>query len=276
MSREKIPKSAGDAEKLPLGARIALIRKRADLTQDELAQKLDMPTRTLSSYERGESDPRWDWVVDLAGVLNVDLHWIMTGEYIHRVAEGDLPYQTPGSETELLDTLRTYFNQVVQVRPHTVWRDVGEGEIDPDDYRAVPVLADPAAAGSGRLMSDEVDEYALIHHRVVPHPENVRCLRIAGDSMAPILPDHSIVAVDVTQKDVERAIGRIVCARTESDEIVIKRLWWGEDKKYLALEPEASGFEYERIAVDLAVQPDPLIGVVVWAWIDLRGKEGGP
>ena len=257
-----------------IGGRIEEIRARAELTQKQVADLVGGSDATISAYERGATIPQADWAVGFAQQFGVDIRWLLYGDEFPTAAETALPYAHVGREHEILRAARHIYSQTAEVRLHRVWMQPGQQEPQPDDYQAVPILADPVSAGEARLMLDDVDDYALIHVSAAPHPDRLRCIRIAGHSMAPILPDHSIVAFDITETDVARAIGRIVCARTEAGEVVIKRAWWGEDHRYLHLEPDADDMEYERLAIDLQAVPNPIIGVAVWAWIDLQHKEG--
>ena len=141
-----------------------------------------------------------------------------------------------------------------------------EGE---DQYHAVPYLRDAAAAGAGLIMEDQVEGYCIIHKRVAPHPESVRCVRIAGDSMAPTLTDGSIVAVDITPLPLRAVEGKIVCSRTVEGAVVIKRLRVRGHYALLFSDNDDQR-AYPPIVVDLRELPEPVIGQVIWAWVDLR------
>jgi len=56
-----------DAKKL--GKRIRLARVEADLTQTELARKMDAKQKSISRYETGDSIPSVETLVRLAKVL---------------------------------------------------------------------------------------------------------------------------------------------------------------------------------------------------------------
>ena len=87
--------------------------------------------------------------------------------------------------------------------------------------------------------------------------------------MSPGLTDGSIVAVDTRVRDLEKTRGKIVCARTAQNEVVIKRLRLREP--YLLLYSDHPDQEkYSPIVVDLREVEEPIIGQVVWAWVDLR------
>ncbi|MEM6478028.1 MAG: helix-turn-helix transcriptional regulator [Pseudomonadota bacterium] len=66
--------------KATLGDRITGAREAAQLSQDALAKRLGIKLRTLKEWEDDLADPRANKLTLLAGVLNVSLRWLMTGE----------------------------------------------------------------------------------------------------------------------------------------------------------------------------------------------------
>jgi phage repressor protein C with HTH and peptisase S24 domain len=133
----------------------------------------------------------------------------------------------------------------------------------------VPYLRDAAAAGAGRIMEEQVEGYCIIHRRVAPRPEGIRCVRVSGDSMAPTLTDGSIVAVDISPIPMRALEGRIVCSRTPDGAVAIKRLRARSHYALLFSDSEDQA-RFPPIVVDLRELPEPIIGQVIWAWVDLR------
>ena len=62
------------------GDRLEAAREAANMTQDELAQRLGVRDTTLASWEADEWEPRGNRLQMLAGMLNVSLVWLMTGK----------------------------------------------------------------------------------------------------------------------------------------------------------------------------------------------------
>ena len=56
-----------------LGARIKEIRKRRGITQDQLAERVDLATRYISLIEVGRSSPSLEAIENIARVLEVEL-----------------------------------------------------------------------------------------------------------------------------------------------------------------------------------------------------------
>lgn len=62
------------------GDRVAAAREAAGMTQKELARRIGVKTSTLRSWEDDLNEPRANRLTMLAGVLNVSLPWLLTGE----------------------------------------------------------------------------------------------------------------------------------------------------------------------------------------------------
>jgi HTH-type transcriptional regulator, cell division transcriptional repressor len=61
------------------GDRLAAAREAANLSQDDLAQRLGVRDETIVAWEADEWEPRGNRLQMLAGMLNVSLMWLMTG-----------------------------------------------------------------------------------------------------------------------------------------------------------------------------------------------------
>ena len=67
-------------DKATMGDRLAAARERAGLSEAELARKLGVRVKTLTSWEADEREPRSNYLRTLSGVLGVSLIWLLTGE----------------------------------------------------------------------------------------------------------------------------------------------------------------------------------------------------
>ncbi|MGK0736957.1 helix-turn-helix domain-containing protein [Yokenella regensburgei] len=65
---------------LPLGGRIQLARENLDLTEAELAIKLNTYSDHISDWECGITEPPARMVIPLANALKCDLLWLLAGE----------------------------------------------------------------------------------------------------------------------------------------------------------------------------------------------------
>ncbi|WP_153216875.1 helix-turn-helix domain-containing protein [Tritonibacter litoralis] len=84
-----------------LGDRIAAARDAAQMTQAQLARRLGVKKTTLASWEQDLSEPRANRMSMMAGVLNVSIMWLMTGE-----GEGTSAPDEENAPQNLRDLLR--------------------------------------------------------------------------------------------------------------------------------------------------------------------------
>ncbi|MDD8022927.1 MAG: helix-turn-helix transcriptional regulator [Paracoccaceae bacterium] len=68
------------AEQATFGDRLAGAREAAGLSQPELAERLGVRLETLEGWEDDVADPRANRLQMLAGMLNVSLMWLLTGQ----------------------------------------------------------------------------------------------------------------------------------------------------------------------------------------------------
>jgi len=62
------------------GDRVAAAREAQGLSQKELSKKLGIGLKTFEGWENDMAEPRANKLQMLAGVLNVSLSWILTGD----------------------------------------------------------------------------------------------------------------------------------------------------------------------------------------------------
>jgi len=62
------------------GDRVAASREGAGMTQAQLARRLGVKKNTLMGWEQDLSEPRANKLSMMAGLLNVSIMWLLTGE----------------------------------------------------------------------------------------------------------------------------------------------------------------------------------------------------
>lgn len=73
------------------GDRISGAREAAGLTQEQFAKRLGVRLTTVQSWEADAAEPRANRLQMMAGMLNVSIRWLLTGE-----GEGlDAPLSSP-------------------------------------------------------------------------------------------------------------------------------------------------------------------------------------
>ena len=68
------------AEVSTFGDRLAGAREAAGLGQEEMARRLGVRLSTLQAWEDDQSEPRANRLQMMAGMLNVSIVWLLTGE----------------------------------------------------------------------------------------------------------------------------------------------------------------------------------------------------
>lgn len=61
------------------GERLKEIKKELDLTAAKLSEKLNIPARTIGSYERDEAPPNQKFLNALVEKLHINVNWFLTG-----------------------------------------------------------------------------------------------------------------------------------------------------------------------------------------------------
>jgi transcriptional regulator with XRE-family HTH domain len=97
-----------DPEATTFGDRVAGAREQAGMTQAELAKRLGVKLKTLKGWENDLSEPRANKLSMMAGLLNVSLLWLLSGE-------GDGP-DAPGEGGELSRDVTEMLTELRDIR----------------------------------------------------------------------------------------------------------------------------------------------------------------
>ncbi|MFQ5895427.1 MAG: S24 family peptidase [Nitrospinota bacterium] len=153
------------------GRYLAGLRRRQGLSQKEAAKLLGEGGASIASYEAGYvGDPGVKFLRAAARLYHVPL-----AQMIQKLIE------------------EKYGPQALHTPPSIPLSEDGR-------YRSIPIVTDPIAAGAGVEVVDAlVEDYAVIYREWLP-PGRCVCVRVAGDSMEPTLPDGSIVAIALDER----------------------------------------------------------------------------
>ena len=94
-----------------------------------------------------------------------------------------------------------------------------------------------------------------------PNPAYTSCLRVRGNSMAPLINDGYLVAVDSSQIDLDSLDGKIVIAWHKDVGLTISRFRRYDHTEVLASENP----EYAAITIS-STQPWKIVATVLW-WL---------
>ena len=146
-------------------------------------------------------------------------------------------------------------------------------------FACVPLLSDGAAAEfTGSIGEDGIESYCIIYRRWLSAPDGTICVRLTDDSMAPVLNEGSIVAVNRTRRGPGGLNGKIVAVlHPEQSGVLIRRVVM--DEQHLSFTPENPAYDattgeprHPTIIVErrphrgVTAPPNPIVGKIDWAW----------
>jgi len=82
-----VPSGRPTEDKQAVGKRVAQARRRAGLTQKQLADLVGVGERAVQGWELGQSHP-YRRLAALERVLNIDRDWLLQGRGAHRLLTG--------------------------------------------------------------------------------------------------------------------------------------------------------------------------------------------
>ena len=83
------------------GRRVRELRKNMKLTQEQLANKINLNKTSISYFERNERTPSMDTIIDLAYALNTTPYYLMDAEEVIKIKEQNEEYETFLSKKDL-------------------------------------------------------------------------------------------------------------------------------------------------------------------------------
>lgn len=89
-----------------IGKRIQLLRKQRGLSQEELADKLNVSSNTVAKIECGLRRPSVDFVVDLVNFFDTTVDYIILGEEIKKERNYDFLIREIDDKVEQLLALK--------------------------------------------------------------------------------------------------------------------------------------------------------------------------
>ena len=151
--------------------RLASARKENGFTQSDVAEKLNVSFQAVSLWERGETTPEIDKLVDIASIYQVSLDWLLTGKAEERVLFDfqDTLSERLFNEDRMYTYVKTYASvknlcQTSKVLPYA--RELHKGQVrkgkDKVPYIYHPLLIACHALSLG-LDEDNMISAALLH-----------------------------------------------------------------------------------------------------------------
>ena len=172
-----------------LGNRLTAYRKKAGLTQQQLAEGLGVTNNAISMWEKGKSRPDLELVVPLCGLLRItpsQLFGVLSG--VTR-QELDMVEEYRRLWPAHRDIIRTNVRMLTEVQEHTrQYRPLLSLEQSPNEL----------SAGSGvYTVSDERLDPVWVHDTALTRRADY-VFTVNGDSMEPAFHDRDRVLVEQT------------------------------------------------------------------------------
>ncbi|HTP79959.1 MAG TPA: XRE family transcriptional regulator [Bacteroidota bacterium] len=173
--------------KVSLAARIREARVRRELDQAALAARIDVASRTVQRWEKGDQVPDSNFLLRIAKVTGVSAQWLLSGE-------GDVyspSHQKPN---------------ILPLHP---------GRLKKIDLVPLPLLSSvPAGTPGLTFHPDYVEKYITVDD---VRDSSAFALEVKGNSMAPRIENGDIIVVSPKR---EARSGDICVVRVEEEDTV--------------------------------------------------------
>ncbi len=180
-----------------LASNLRFLRKHKGITQNDLADQLDVQRTMISAYEDGRSDPKLSTLQKLCTILEVGLE-------------------------ELLEhDIETNGRKALQKRGVNILTIAADS-----DKENITLVGQKASAGylNGFADPDYMEKLPQFHLPNLSRQATYRAFELAGDSMLPLIPGTIVICGYVEQlKDIKS--GRTYVLVTQTDGVVYKRVF---------------------------------------------------
>jgi phage repressor protein C with HTH and peptisase S24 domain len=237
---------------------IKAVRRKLRLSQSELAEKLETSAMAISRWERGEFQPSADAYLRLGRLVGDPLCWFFWGRA--GLSTADVMRVLPNAGRRLR-AARIPTVQVVHAGAARTW--IAEQE----SFVAIPLL--PVCAATPGEEGDKVADLEQVKPQAMlaapkdwcPNPTSTICLAVKGHSMAPLILDGYLIAVDTSDVSHDDLVGKIVVALNREKGLLVSRLIRFDHTDVLVSDHR------EYVSVSLAAESHwRVVGKVLW-WI---------
>jgi len=224
-----------------IGERVKKLREKENLSQQELGRLLKLSQTRVSRYEAGFSAPPLKILTKLAEIFKAPMDYLLFG------TEPPVPY-APELKVYMVERWQEAFKNLDYI----------------ENFFPLPLLADSAAAGPPREINPEsIEGFAVMHASWCPNPENYTVVRVAGNSMYPLLEDGSLVAINHAKRNPKELNDKIVAFKKD-DGVSIKICQYvGPD---LVIGRPFNQESHEVLVCRGEDTNDCIVGVVDWWW----------
>lgn len=189
-----------------------MFRENCGLTQVELAEAIDMSRAMIAKVEAPSGQPSRNLLARLRAAFGLSPDWVLTGEGEMLVPQR--PLKPRGGQVQRIE-------QVDDDRPGH-----GDVRVDGEDFSFIRRYRVNLSAGVGLVLDGEPLAGAMAFSTRWLASQGINedlsgIVSVSGDSMAPTIPDGSLVLVHVSERRVER---EGIFAFSRDGEAFVKRL----------------------------------------------------
>jgi SOS-response transcriptional repressor LexA len=251
-------REASDTPRPAWAKAIRDLRLHLELSQSALGSRIGFSAMTISRWERGAQEPPSHGYIGLGNLSRDATCWFF--------------WERAGLRSEDVLRVLPIPKRVTQTSaPHNIEIvTAGSGALRVEEKLqlvAIPLLK-VAVAGYGDmgdnlpLLADApVENMIAAPKNWCPNPSFTSCLRVCGNSMAPLIQDGFVVAVDSSDTEVNKLHGKVVIAWHKDKGLTISRFRRYDHTD--VLQPENS--EYEAVTLS-ARSSWKIVARVLW-WI---------
>lgn len=181
-----------------LASNLRFLRKQKTITQNDLAEQLDVQRTMISAYEDGRSEPKLTTLQKLCEILEV------------------------GVEELLEHDIESLGRRAVQKRGINILTIAA----DDSDRENITLVGQKASAGylNGFADPDYMETLPQFHLPQLPRQATYRAFELSGDSMLPLVPGTVVIGAYVEQlKEIKSGKTYILVTQTEG--VVYKRVF---------------------------------------------------
>ncbi|MDZ5583216.1 XRE family transcriptional regulator [Enterococcus cecorum] len=224
------------------GEKIKQLRISHGMTQEDLANKLDIGKSAVSNYEKGYRKPKQSLIFKLANTFDVSINYFFpeTTENISQPEILTIYNQLNDERKEISlnfakDQLKQQEEQSNVVHADfSVKEDSNVYSLEQYKNRIKQEWRGYVSAGTGEFLFDEQVEYVEFDENEVPERSDF-CLTVNGNSMEPIFKDGSYIFVEEKEEIPSGTIGVVIV----DGEAFVKRVWFeGNQARLESFNPE--------------------------------------
>jgi repressor LexA len=217
-----------------IGERIKYLRKKNNISQQELADATGLQRGNLSHYEKNKTKPSADTLVEISSFFNVSLDWLITGkDWSQKTEETPFDIFSELSSDEKKD-IENYAKYLIWKRRLEV--ETTKSNIKIEVYEYLPLIG-KAAAGRPLLINELVEGYVPVEVTKSGQYDNCYLIQVQGESMIDANIQNGDLVIVRPQPAVEN--GEMALVRV-GDEATIKYFYKQGDK--ITLKPANDNF----------------------------------